>query len=596
MNANQFDDPQDVRLRAFLDLRASEVAMAAAPASAVAARLAARSRPARRAGALRLGLVAALLALVALAAALIVAGSRHPTPLASWALARGAAWSPDGSRLAFWALVRNVAGPSSSAGPSAASSRTGPANALYVMNADGSDLRLLDQRPVADLADLVSAADVEWSADDRHLAYSRETAGHRELVLVDAVTADETVLPGPDDAWPVAWSPTADRLLFIRSGPGGSDLYSVASDGTGMKSLTTDHRSFGGGWSPDGSHILYVDGVIDGTQQDDSATWVMAYDGTAKARIGACCDAGWSADGRTAYVDNDGTSLTGLRIADGTTVVGPVQLGSSTGWLLARDGMTLALATDSGLVLRHPDGRMQQLTTDPLDRLLAWSRDGRYLAFDGARTQGSGVYAIAVDGGSPVLVGARATVGGNPWRPGPDGEDRLVFERDRDLYTTRADGSALQRLTSGAGDAGDPGPSAGPLTSRMEIADDGPDRDVYRIAGDGRIHLTMENTTGQPWIVSFPGLNIGRMDCRSTGAVARLASFVDPGAAGSPIPAAMPNVCVIPSHQTVTVDEPFSATGSTTLVVSRLGPDDEPALPGYLVTVDVIEPAAPSGS
>ena len=172
-------------------------------------------------------------------------------------------WSPDGRRIAVVVQGRKGTGPVTS-------------KHLYVVNADGSDRRLLGrgQAPT-------------WSSDGRKIAFRSDRDGNGEVYVVNAdgsglrrVTENRA-----SDGRPV-WSPDGARLLFTRFGGGSSDIYSVSADGSGAKNLTPDVRPARVGrdsspaWSPDGTKILFV-GQRDGRYD----VWVMNADGSGKRNL-----------------------------------------------------------------------------------------------------------------------------------------------------------------------------------------------------------------------------------------------------------------------------------------------------------------------
>jgi len=586
MNSNMPDDDTlDRQFRRFLDLRAEELALAAAPASAVAALMAREPRESGRRPGIRTALLAAAIALVALAIALVEVGNRPPSPLGARSTPLSVVWSPDGAKLAFFALTID-----------ATASPTTAARELYVVGADGSGLRRLDSRPTRSAFDAFEAGGLAWAPDARHLAYSVAPAARdgSDVAIVGLDGSAPIQVTSSGDARPIAWSPDGDRLLYGRSGDVGNDLYTVAADGRDVRQLTIDHRAQGGTWSPDGSQILYEDDVVGGTQQADSATWVMAWDGSGKARLGPCCSAGWSRDGRYAYLDSGGLGLLAVP-ADGLGPSRPlVDLDQNSGWLLAPDGVTVAVSGDAGIVVRGSDGSSTSVTSDAYDSLLGWSPDGKYLAFLGNRAVSAGLFSVPATGGPPTLVAANAWVEGNPWRPGSDGVDRLVFVLDGDVVSAAADGSGLIRVVrreiATAGDGG----SVTASGDRMVIGPDGPDRDLYSIPLGSSFAFTFENRTDQPWVVSFPAMDLFQGDCHeSNGAIISLASYVDPPSPARNDPDTPPDACVIGPHTTMSVDQPFIPNGAIRLLVFPLIAGGAPGVPGHVVTVYFV---APGGS
>ncbi len=140
-------------------------------------------------------------------------------------------WSPDGRRIAF------------------VSRRDG--KALYVMNADGSGLRI-----VARVRQLATPA---WSPDGRRIAFQGRRDGHSgALYVVNADGSGQRTLARRGNA--PAWSPDGRRIAFVS----GAKLYVVNADGSGHRTLDAaagagDVASLA--WSPDGRKLLFLVGA-----------------------------------------------------------------------------------------------------------------------------------------------------------------------------------------------------------------------------------------------------------------------------------------------------------------------------------------------
>ncbi len=151
-------------------------------------------------------------------------------------------WSPDGSMLAF------------------------AINGIYVVNADGTDLRLVTrydgERTCADL-------EPSWSPDGSSIAFAvRCEAGNEGIWLVDPDGTDRRQLLAPSKelvslSFP-AWSPDGSRIAFagVSGGPPEFeyDIYVMNADGGGITKLT-EGLGFPTmpSWSPDGSKIAFLD-------------------------------------------------------------------------------------------------------------------------------------------------------------------------------------------------------------------------------------------------------------------------------------------------------------------------------------------------
>jgi WD40-like Beta Propeller Repeat len=180
-----------------------------------------------------------------------------------------AAWSPDGSKIAFVRFREGGAG-------------------IWVMNADGTGARrITDGGPDIDGTDLGPA----WSPDGSRIAFAREgrpakaATGNTDIYVVNADGTDVVRLTDdPMMEYAPTWSPDGSRIAFeaydLASGgnpPSPLRLYVMNADGTGMEALGPKNVE-GPSWSPDGTEIAFV---------DTETGWIMAIhpDGTALRQI-----------------------------------------------------------------------------------------------------------------------------------------------------------------------------------------------------------------------------------------------------------------------------------------------------------------------
>src|SRR5436190_17476994 len=98
------------------------------------------------------------------------------------------------------------------------------------------------------------------------------------LVLVTsgvlyATTPANATLPG-----------TNGRIAFLRSTGGGPQIYTMASDGTHVRELTSFARAvaFDPAWSPDGQTIAFTKQP---TRDRPSSIWTMTAGGADKTRV-----------------------------------------------------------------------------------------------------------------------------------------------------------------------------------------------------------------------------------------------------------------------------------------------------------------------
>jgi Tol biopolymer transport system component len=196
--------------------------------------------------------------------------------------------------------------------------------------------------------------------------------------------------------------------------PGDPNIFTVNPDGGGLTRLTTDFRSSGPSWSPNGSRIAF-----NSARSGNSEVYTMNADGS------------------------DLTQITTNPAGDGSPAWSP-------------DGSKIAFSSNrtgnGDLYVMNADGTgVTQLTTSTgSDGAPAWSPDGSEIAFS-RYTPGLAccdytqvIYAIAIDGtGERQIVGHPAA---NPnWSP--DGS-RIAYNSGGDAWTVNADGTGPRQLTS----------------------------------------------------------------------------------------------------------------------------------------------------
>jgi TolB protein len=112
------------------------------------------------------------------------------------------AWSPDGQRIAF------------------CSSRDGDYD-LYVMNADGTDVRRILKSPGLE-------ARPSWSPDGKRLAFTSNRDGNYEIYVCNGDGSKlRRITNNPERDDYAAWHPDGKRLVYVSERQGKFDLYVV---------------------------------------------------------------------------------------------------------------------------------------------------------------------------------------------------------------------------------------------------------------------------------------------------------------------------------------------------------------------------------
>lgn len=170
---------------------------------------------------------------------------------------QGAAWSPDGRRIA-----------------------AGDRGRIVTMNADGTCRTL-----VTDGGRLVDGVPA-WSPDGQSIAFARSpvmTGGRAASIFVMGADGADQIDLAAGRLYGPRWSPDGGQIAFTSYGASGhipyeSDIHVMNADGSGKALI----KPGGGGpvWSPDGRRIAFTGG-----RDGDSEVFVMNADGSGEARI-----------------------------------------------------------------------------------------------------------------------------------------------------------------------------------------------------------------------------------------------------------------------------------------------------------------------
>jgi Tol biopolymer transport system component len=180
----------------------------------------------------------------------------------------GAAWSPDGSRIAFQAW------------DDADPTRDG----IYIgRSSDAGDLQRLTDAEIADIP-------ADFSPDGKSLLVFRESAtqsvGAVDMVTVVGGKRRQISPPGLEVGWgSVTFSPDGLWILFTESRTSTTGaLFKVRPDGTSLTKVFEDpNGGFASSavWSPDGSMIMFsLNPIADDFQHPANKLYVIDADGT----------------------------------------------------------------------------------------------------------------------------------------------------------------------------------------------------------------------------------------------------------------------------------------------------------------------------
>lgn len=139
-----------------------------------------------------------------------------------------ASWSPDGSRIVMSGTVGGV-------------------NGLFIMNADGSAMTLLQ----------TGGQDPSWSPDGSTIVF--EHGFDLWAIGVDGGGPIQ-LTSGPALDLRPEWSPDGSRIVFDSNRSGSFDVWTMRADGGDLTDLTPDSPAFDAmaTWSPDGRRIAFT--------------------------------------------------------------------------------------------------------------------------------------------------------------------------------------------------------------------------------------------------------------------------------------------------------------------------------------------------
>jgi TolB protein len=203
-----------------------------------------------------------------------------------------AAWSPDGSKIAF------------------ASNRDGDLE-VFVMNADGSDPVQITDNDALDCC-------ARWSPDGTQLAFHSDRTGDIDVFVMGADGSAQTNLTENPPAFDgdVDWSPDGTKVIFASDRSGEPQLFTINPDGSGLEQITTG-LGYNPSWSPDGQQIAFARYVGDRPDGDPAYDVLVSnIDGSNEinlTNIDLTADQSygnpsWSPDGTMVLFDGGGGS------------------------------------------------------------------------------------------------------------------------------------------------------------------------------------------------------------------------------------------------------------------------------------------------
>jgi Tol biopolymer transport system component len=274
----------------------------------------------------------------------------------------------------------------------------------------------------------VVATDAAWSADGARLAF---TSG-KDLYVSDADGAAPRRLAtvGGTPSWP-RWSPDGKRLRFSVNGGDGTNLWEVASDGSGLHTLLPGCC---GSWTRDGQYFIFQS-----SRGGVANIWAMREANSLFRRADHAPVQLTSGPTSTfaPLPSSDGTQIFVRTIQPRGQVVrydaksgrfdplfpGPPPGVQGSGLDFSRDGKWIAyMSLSDGTLWRgRPDGSERaQLTYPPMQAYMPrWSPDGSQIAFMGQMPgKPWQIYTVSAQGGSAQQLMPEARDQADPtWSP-----------------------------------------------------------------------------------------------------------------------------------------------------------------------------------
>lgn len=149
---------------------------------------------------------------------------------------------------------------------------TNHGNGLWLMKPDGSN-----PHPLTNKDDI----DPSWSPDGSMISFASSRAGARQLFVMNADGSDVRQVTNLSNmGGRNTWSPDGARLAFYRGPQGDRNIYIINVDGTGLVKLTDGGDNLGPSWSPDGNWIVFTS-FRDGNNE----LYIIHPDGTGLTRL-----------------------------------------------------------------------------------------------------------------------------------------------------------------------------------------------------------------------------------------------------------------------------------------------------------------------
>lgn len=233
---------------------------------------------------------------------------------------------------------------------------------VYVMNADGTDLRNLTRHPAQD-------GDASWSPAHDRLAFTSDRNGNNDIFVMNADGSGlvQLTFNAANQVHP-AWAPNGAWIAYVSDEDGDWEIFITSVSGSGTVQLThnTAWDSYPC-WSPDSRKLAF-------TSERDGNLELYVYDLSSQTEA----------------------RLTDNAVSDAFPAWSPT--GNEIAFTSARDGQ-LELYLLNVLAVQPSILRLTYtLPASAANRYPAWSHDGNWLAFTSWRDGNAEIYVIQHNG------------------------------------------------------------------------------------------------------------------------------------------------------------------------------------------------------
>jgi len=348
----------------------------------------------------------------------------------------------------------------------------------------------------------------DWSPDEKLiLGMKRPSASDYSAVMVNLENKEETVLVEKTGSAPSPrFSPDGDLISYATREEDRSILHLRRTDGSSHVKYTDFSGAIGQPlWSPDGTYVVFT-GTQEGLDQQYKDLWALRVQGD--KFVGELFPVvpdveqmefyNWSQNGQLAYrtsFELGGTFVLPVDPQTGKAAGPPRQLVRRGGlwYCWSPDGNQIALRKAGELIFISAGSgektrKLPLFATDsepaPAGRNMAWSRDGRWIAFSGRDKKGrTGIFLITVETGEVKLLLSLETRVANfhpTWSPD---SKNIAYAYQSSVYVVNIEDGKPRRIPAPAGEKNE-------MPGRPVFAPDG--RSVTYMMGSKILATTLD--------------------------------------------------------------------------------------------------------